>query len=116
MEKVRQVPGQIRTLSRRRDLPSTPSPFVGEIFKPLRDFFGIASATSVVVGGLGAPPISTFRGAGKGLRDNYGQKWASDILEAVSSRWVVLLPFISLVINEVLGSQLHLSSGIYEEK
>jgi len=53
--------------------------------------------TSVVVGGLGAPPMSTFRGAGKGLRDDYGQKWASDILEAVSSRLVILLHFINLL-------------------
>jgi mevalonate kinase len=86
VEKVRQLPGQIRALSRRREPPSAASPFVVEIFKPLRDFFGVSSSASVVVGGLGAPAASTFRGVGRALREEYGRMWATDILEVVSSR------------------------------
>ena len=86
VEKVRQLPGQIRALSRRREPPNAASPFVIEIFKPLRDFFGLSSSSSVVVGGLGAPTTSTFRGVGRPLREEYGKLWATDILEIVSSR------------------------------
>lgn len=89
VEKVRQVPTQIRNLGRRRDALVTPSPFMTEIFKPLRDFFGMSASTSVVIGGLGAPPISVYRGAGKELRNEYGQKWATEILQTVSSRSVL---------------------------
>ncbi|KAG8838438.1 hypothetical protein FRC18_004718 [Serendipita sp. 400] len=87
VEKVRQVPGQIRATSRMRDAQGTPSAFVHEIFKPLRDFFGIAGTGSVVIGGPGAPS-SAFRGAGRALREEYEEKWAREILEVVSSRYI----------------------------
>ncbi|KAG8834249.1 Type I HSP40 co-chaperone [Serendipita sp. 399] len=90
VEKVRQVPGQIRATSRMRDAQGTPSAFVLEIFKPVRDFFGMPSTSSVVIGGPGAPS-SAFRGAGKALREEYEEKWAREILEVVSSRYILHL-------------------------
>ncbi|KIM30529.1 hypothetical protein M408DRAFT_22024 [Serendipita vermifera MAFF 305830] len=93
VENVRQLPNQIRALSRRMAPSSAASPFVGEIFKPLRDFFGLSSSASVVVGGLGAPPSSAYRGVGRPLQADYGKAWATDILEIVSSKYIFHLEY-----------------------
>lgn len=104
---VRQLPGQIKALSRRRDPPSAASPFVLEILKPLRHFFGIKSSGSVVIGGLGAPTIPVYTGVGKALYEEYASQWATEILEIVSSRYVLphLRPLtLTLWVKDTLGT------------
>lgn len=80
---VKQLDGQMRALSRRREPPNAASAFVAEILKPLREFFGMGS---VVVGGAGAPTGNPIRGIGKALREEYAAKWTTEILDIVATR------------------------------
>ncbi|CCA68650.1 related to ERG8-phosphomevalonate kinase [Serendipita indica DSM 11827] len=84
---VSRIPGEMRTQNRRRVAVTSPSPFVSEIFRPLRDFFGITGAGNTVVGG-GAPPAPSYRGVGQTLLSDVGPKWAAEILGAVSSAYL----------------------------
>jgi len=80
---VKQVTGQIRAMTRRSHTASSPSPFVSEILKPLRDFFGMGGVVS---------RNSLNKGAiGRALREEFGGVWATEILREVAIRWELIL-------------------------
>ena len=83
---MKQVTGQIRAMTRRSHIASSPSPFVSEILKPLRDFFGMGGVVSKNTLNRGA-----FGAIGRALREEFGGVWATEILHEVAMRWVLIL-------------------------
>lgn len=83
---VKQVTGQIRAMTRRSHTASSPSPFVSEILKPLRDFFGMGGVVS-----KNSLNRESFGAIGRALREEFGGVWATEILQEVAIRWELIL-------------------------
>lgn len=83
---VKQITGQIRAMTRRSHTASSPSPFVSEILKPLRDFFGMGGVVS-----RNSLNKDTFGAIGRALREEFGRAWATEILQEVTIRWELTL-------------------------
>jgi len=73
-------------MTRRSHTASSPSPFVSEILKPLRDFFGMGGVVS-----KNSLNRSTFGAIGRALREEFGGAWATEILQEVAIRWELVL-------------------------
>ena len=83
---VKQITGQIRAMTRRSHTASSPSPFVSEILKPLRDFFGMGGVVS-----RNSLNKDSFGSIGRALREDFGRAWATEILQEVTIRWELTL-------------------------
>jgi hypothetical protein len=59
---------------------------VSEILKPLRDFFGMGGVVS-----KNSLNKGTFGAVGRALREEFGQVWATEILQEAAVRWGLVL-------------------------
>lgn len=70
---VRSIPSQFRAMSNKH-IPSEPSYFVTSILRPVKDFFGVGTATE-------AP--------GQSLSDGYLKLYATEIFDNISQRYKI---------------------------